>query len=121
VSRSRTVDRRWKAVRNDFRRRGLSQAEFSRRRQVSLHSFQRHLYQPRPSHPTPSDDRSSAGASHPFLPVTILPEPIPPITTSPAHLELVLPKGRRIAVTPGFDPQTLRRHIAVVEGRPCSH
>ena len=37
-----------------------------------------------------------------------------------AHLELILPNGRRIAVAPGFDPQTLRRLIATVEGDPCS-
>jgi hypothetical protein len=35
------------------------------------------------------------------------------------HLELILSNGRRIAVAPGFDIQTLRRLIAVVEERPC--
>jgi hypothetical protein len=33
---------------------------------------------------------------------------------------LLLDNGRRIAVAPGFDPQTLRQLIAVVEERPCS-
>jgi hypothetical protein len=120
VPRSRTVDLRWNALLNDFRRSGLTQAEFCRRRQVSLHSFRKHLYQPRPSQPAPSDDRSAASAGHHFLPVTILPDPIPLITASGPHLELILSKGRRIAVTPGFDPRTLRRLIAVVEDRPCS-
>jgi hypothetical protein len=120
VSRSRTVDLRWNALIQDFRRSGLTQAEFCRRRQISLHSFRKHLYQPRPAQSDPSDDRSPAGADHPFLPVTILPDPIPSITASRPHLELILSQGRRIAVAPGFDPQTLRRLIAVVEGRPCS-
>jgi hypothetical protein len=120
VPRSRTIDLRWKALLNDFRRSGLTQAEFCRRRQISLPSFRKHLYQPRPSQPAPSDDRSSAGADPHFLPVTILPDPIPSITASPSHLELVLSNGRRIAVAPGFDPQTLRRLLAVVEGHPCS-
>jgi transposase len=120
VSRSRTVDLRWNALLNDFRRSGLTQAEFCRRRQVSLHSFRKHLYQPRLSKPAPGDDRSAARADHHFLPVTILPDPIPSITASQSHLELVLSNGRRIAVAPGFDPQTLRRLIAVVEERPCS-
>jgi hypothetical protein len=120
VPRSHTIDLRWNALLNDFRRSGLTQAEFCRRRQISLHSFRKHLYPPRPAQPAPTDDRSSARDDHPFLPVTILPDPIPPTTASPSHLELVLSQGRRIAVAPGFDPQTLRRLIAVVEGLPCS-
>jgi hypothetical protein len=120
MPRSCTVDLRWNALLNDFRRSGLTQAEFCRRRQISLHSFRKHLYQPLPSKPAPSDDRSSAGAEHHFLPVTILPDPIPPITASQSHLELILSNGRRIAVAPGFDPRTLRNLIAVVEERPCS-
>jgi hypothetical protein len=120
VPRSRTVDLRWNALLNDFRRSGLTQAEFCRRRQISLHSFRKHLYQPRPSQPAPGDDRSSAGADHQFLPVTILPDPTPASTASPSHLELILANGRRIAVAPGFDARTLRHLIAVVEGRPCS-
>ena len=118
MSRSRTIDLRWNALLNDFRRSGLTQAEFCRRRQISLHSFRKHLYQPRPSTPAPSDDRSSAGADHHFLPVTILADPILDTASQP-HLELILSNGRRIAVAPGFDPQTLRRLIAVVEERPC--
>ena len=120
MSRRRTIDLRWNALLNDFRRSGLTQAEFCRRRQVSLHSFRKHLYQPRPSKPAPSDDRSSASVDHHFLPVTILAEPILSITASQPHLELILANGRRIAVAPGFDDQTLRRLIAVVEERPCS-
>ncbi len=120
MPRSRTIDLRWKALLNDFRRSGLTQAEFCRRRQISLHSFRKHLYQPQPPQTASSDDRPAAPADQPVLPVTILPEPTPSITGPPAHLELILPNGRRIAVAPGFDPQTLRRLIATVEGTPCS-
>jgi hypothetical protein len=120
MPRSRTIDLRWNALLNDFRRSGLTQAEFCRLRQVSLHSFRKHLYAPRPAQPAPSDDRPSARLTPPFLPVTIRPEPIPSVTASLSHLELILPQGCRIAVAPGFDPDTLRRLIAVVEDRPCS-
>ena len=119
MSRSRTIDLRWNALLHDFRRSGLTQAEFCRRRQISLHSLRKHLYQPIPSQPASSDDRSSASADHHFLPVTILADPIPSTNASQPHLELILSNGRRIAVAPGFDPQTLRRLIAFVEGRPC--
>ena len=120
MPRCRTVDLRWKALLNDFRRSGLTQAEFCRRRQISLHSFRKHLYQPRPSQDASSDGRPVADDHHHFLPVTILPDPTPSSTEPTSHLELILPNGRRIAVAPGFDTQTLRRLIAVVEGPPCS-
>jgi hypothetical protein len=97
----------------------VTQAEFRRRRQISLHSFRKHHYQPLPSDSVPSDGRSSARAAHHLLPVTILAGPILSITASQPHLELNLSNGRRIAVAPGFAPQTLRRLIAVVEERPC--
>jgi hypothetical protein len=116
---SRTVDLRWNAILNDFRRSGLTQAQFCRRRDISLASFRYHFYKPNSSKPTPSDDRTSAGAHNHFLPVTILADPAPSTAASQPHLELVLANGRRIAVTPGFDDQTLRRLIAVVEERPC--
>ena len=120
MPRNRTIDLRWKALLADFRRSGLTQAEFCRRRQISLHTFRKHLYQPRPSKPAPGNDRSPASADHHFLPVTILPDPIPSITASQSHLELILSNGCRIAIAPGFDSQTLRRLISIVEGRPCS-
>ena len=119
MPRSRTVDLRWNAFVNDFRRSGLTQAEFCRRRQISLHSFRKQLYQPLPSNPTPSDDRSPASAGHHFLPVTILADPFPPIAASQSHLELILSNGRRIAVALAFDLRTLRRFITVLEERPC--
>jgi hypothetical protein len=97
----------------------VTHAEFRRRRQIALHSFRKHLDQPLPSDSVPSDGRSSASADHHFLPVTILLDPIRSITASQPHLELILSNGRRITVAPGFDPQTLRRLIAVVAERPC--
>lgn len=120
MPRGHTLDLRWNALLNDYRRSGLTQAEFCCRRGISLHSFGKRLYQSRTPKPAAGDHRSAAGAAPQFLPVTILPDPTPVIAASPQALELILPNGRRIAVTPGFDPQTLRRLIAVVEDRPCS-
>ena len=69
--------------------------------------------------PTPANPRPADAAAH-FVPVTILPDPIPATAPVPRPLELILTCGRRIAVAPGFDPQTLRQLIATVEERPCS-
>ena len=74
---SRTVELRWNAILNDFRRSGLTQAKFCRRRDISLASFRYQFYKRRSSKPCPSDNLASAGTHNRFLPVTILPDPTP--------------------------------------------
>jgi hypothetical protein len=114
------LDLRWNALLSEFRRSGLTHAEFCERRGISIHSFRKHLYQVPAPKPTLANPPSSDVAAAHFLPVTILPDPIPATAASRQPIELVLGNGRRIAVAPGFDPQTLRQLIAVVEERPCS-
>lgn len=120
MPRSQVVDLRWNAILNDFRRSGLTQAEFCRRRDISLHSFRKRLYSPRRSQADSLNAHPAATASPHFLPVTILPSPIAPAPAPPSHLELLLTDGRRIAVAPGFDADTLRRLLTVLEQTPCS-
>ena len=119
MPRGHILDLRWNVLLNDFRRSGLTQAEFCQRRGISIHSFRKRLYQAPTPKPTPANHLSSNAAAH-FLPVTILTDPIPATAASRQPIELLLDNGRRIAVAPGFDPQTLRQLIAVVEERPCS-
>src|SRR5262249_38695358 len=97
VPRTRTIDLCWNALLNDFRRCGLTQAEFCRRRQISLHSFRKHLYQPRPSTPppTPNDDRSAPTPDRHFLPLPILPTPLPPPPPRSQPLDHGLPPPPR--------------------------
>jgi hypothetical protein len=120
MPRGRILDLRWNALLTDFRRSGLTQAEFCARRGISIHSFRKRLYRVPTPKSTPANHLSSDGTTSGFLPVTILPDPIPAAAASRQPLELCLNNGRRIAVAPGFDPQTLRQLIAVVEERPCS-
>jgi hypothetical protein len=119
MPRGHTLDLRWNALLREFRRSGLTQAAFCERRGISIHSFRKHLYRVPAPKPTPANHPSSDAAAH-FLPVTILPDPIPAAVATRQSLELLLDNGRRIAVAPGFDPQTLRQLITVVEERPCS-
>ena len=119
MPRGRILDLRWNALLNDFRRSGLTHAEFCERRGISIHSFRKHLYRVPAPKPNPANHPSSDAAAH-FFPVTVLPDPIPATAASRQPIELLLGNGRRIAVAPGFDPQTLRQLIAVVEERPCS-
>jgi transposase len=52
-----------------------------------------------------------------FVPVDVVPEPEP---ARAPDFELVLAGGRRLRVTPGFDPATLRQLLAVLEeAAPC--
>ena len=123
MPRGHILDLRWNALLGEFRRSGLTQAEFCQRRGISLHSFRKHLYRVPASKPSLASSPSSDATGH-FLPVTVLSDPIPATVISAAasrqSLELLLGNGRRIAVAPGFDPQTLRQLIAVVEEPPCS-
>src|SRR3954470_14302999 len=113
-------DLRWNALLNDFRKSGLTHAGFCERRGISIHSFRKRLYRVPTPKPTPGNHLSADGTTSGFLPVTILPDPISATAAARQPIELLPGNGRRIAVAPGFDPQTLRRLIAVVEERPCS-
>ena len=120
MPRGHILDLRWNALLNDFRRSGLTQAEFCQRRGISIHSFRKRLYRVPAPKPTPVNPPPSNGTIPHFVPVTILSDPIPATAAFRQPLELLLNNGRRIAVAPGFDPQTLRQLVAVVEERPCS-
>ena len=60
--------------------------------------------------PTRSASPTQAAARPAFVPVTILPATPP--------LEVVLGQGALSAVTPGFDPATLRQLLAVLDEEP---
>jgi len=121
MPRALIVDLRWRAILNDFQRSGLTHVAFCHRRDLSIHTFRKRLYAARASKPVPTTARSSPANCAEFVPVTILPDPAPAVVANPQALELILPNGCRIAVAAGFDSQTLRRLITVIEDRPCSH
>ena len=121
-----TPDATWPAVIEDFRRSGLTQAEFCSPRGLSLHTFRRRLYdRPGPSLVRSADQAPTVADPIPpttprFLPVTLVaesPTSAPPETPADP-LVLILDARRRIAVAPGFDADTLRRLIEAIEARP---
>jgi hypothetical protein len=98
---------RWQAIIDEFRRSGLTQAEFCRQRDLSLQTFRKYLYGSGPvAKTTPVVE---------FLPVTT------PSNTPKAPrrdhdpLIVILADNRRVAVAPGFDADTLRRLIETIE------
>jgi lambda repressor-like predicted transcriptional regulator len=118
-------DEHWADLVTQWRESGLSQKEFCRRRGISDRALNNWLYK------SPyrerlarilaarSQDKLDAEAPR-FLPVTVLDAtPDTNSRASCATIEIVLPGGPRIAVTPGFDAETPRRVVAVLEARPC--
>lgn len=54
-----------------------------------------------------------------FLPVRVADARTRARTPGRAGLAIVIGSGRRVVVKPGFDAETLRRVVAVLEDRPC--
>jgi hypothetical protein len=111
-----STDLRWLALIRDFRRSGLTHAEFCREREISLHTFRKRLYGQKALAPALDRKRDEVPlAPTRFLPVALEPAgelpPVPPADP----LAVILPGGRRIVVGKGFDPETLRRLIEAIE------
>ena len=114
-SRSST-DIRWRGLFNDFQRSGLSQTEFCRLREISLHTFRKRLYGQKALAPGMERKGEAAPADPPrFLPVAV--DPISDLSPVPRAdpLAIILPCGWRIVVGEGFDSRTLRRLIDTIE------
>jgi hypothetical protein len=100
---------------------GLTQAEFCARRNISLPTFRYHLYKPSRHFGSPRSVAGTNSTDTPlFLPVVCSPAPQPGLVPLPASpIEVILADGLRVAVAPGFDPQTLRRVVDALRQPPC--
>jgi hypothetical protein len=129
---SRELD--WPTIFVDFRRSGLTQAQFCELRRIPLLSFRYWLYRLRPGLPPqrPRSSRrgdvaspvaSSVQNSVPaFLPVHVRPRPLMPtiddrVPQPPTPLELILSERCHLRVPTGFDPDTLHQVLDVLEER----
>ncbi len=118
-------DEHWADVVSQWRASGLSQKEFCRRRDISDRGLNNWLYKSpyreRVARILAARSQDNLDAQTPrFLPVTVLSAtPDADSRASCATIEVVLKSGSRIAVTPGFDAETLRRVVAVLEARTC--
>ena len=66
MPRGHILDLRWNALLNEFRRSGLTHAEFCQRRGISIHSFRKRLY--RVTTPKPSPASTSRPVNRLFSP-----------------------------------------------------
>src|SRR3954451_832846 len=92
MPRGHILDLRWNALLSEFRRSGLTQAEFCQRRGISIYSFRKRLYGACPSKPASAAQCPPAERPSPFLPVTILPD-LTSVRAATHALELVVSNG----------------------------
>jgi hypothetical protein len=125
----------WAVLIDEWKESGLNLAEFCRLRGLSRGTMQGWVYKPalkraieaarrqaRGKGAEASDEATPAdpAPSPAFLPVrfaevsTRTPQP-----ENRAAIEIVLGGGRRVAIGPGFDDETLRRVVAALEAGPC--
>ena len=118
-------DEQWADVVSQWRASGLSQKEFCRRRDISDRALNNWLYKSpyreRVARILAARSQGKPDAETPrFLPVAVLGATRKTDSHDAcATIEVVLKSGSRIAVTPGFDAETLRRVVAVLEARTC--
>ena len=120
-------DEHWAYLIMEWRASGLSQKEFCRQRVISDRALNNWLYKSpyreRVARILASRSHETPNAETPrFLPVAVLTEDraadTPKASAAPA-IEVLLRSGFRIAVTAGFDAETLRRVVEALEVRPC--
>ena len=124
----------WAALIDEWRRGGLSLPAFCRLRGLSRGTMQNWVYKPslkraveearRQARSTPADPCHADRPPIPepslaFLPVHVAEVSPAPPPTRHTGVEVVLGSGYRVALEAGFDSETLRRVVAVLEGRPC--
>lgn len=101
-------EQRWRQCIRDWQRSGLSIRVFCVRRglnQASFYGWRRELRRRDSEKPL-------------FVPIHLQADE--PSTPVPHALEVLLARGRRLRVAPGFDAATLRQLLAVLEeGSPC--
>jgi transcriptional regulator with XRE-family HTH domain len=118
-------DEDWADVVSQWRASGLSQKDFCQRLGISDRALNNWLYKSpyreRIARILAARSQAKLDAETPrFLPVAVLSATPETSSQAPcATIEVVLKSGSRIAVTPGFDAETLRRVVAVLEARTC--
>ena len=96
---------------NQYRRSGLSLLAFAQRHQLCYSTLIR--WRKRFGQPAQSQRALKVAPSPQFIPVHLEPEPAPG-----APYVLGLSGGRSLKIPPGFETESLRRLLTVLEGAP---
>jgi hypothetical protein len=124
----------WAALIDQWRQSGLSLPAFCQRHGISRGTMQNWVYKPtlqraveearrqaqtRAAGPGQADGPPPSDPSPAFLPVRIAESTAGHVGADRSGVEIVLGAARRVVVAAGFDAETLRRVVAVLEGRTC--
>ncbi len=118
----------WAGLIDQWRQSGLSLPEFCRQHGLSRGSMQNWVYKPELKRAVEEARREARGhgdkppVSEPvsaFLPVRVAAAAALREASDGSGVEVVIGVGRRVVVEAGFDAETLRRVVAVLEGRTC--
>jgi hypothetical protein len=114
---------------DEWRESGLSLPTFCSRRGIKRTTMSGWIYKPAhriaiekarhqaATDTTPRDGPAPPAAAPTFIPIEVTPDATPPRRPGSSGVEIVLSSGQRVRVAPGFDGDTLRRALAVLEGR----
>jgi hypothetical protein len=113
------------ALIDQWRKSGLSLPAFCTRRGVNAKTMSGWIH--KPAYRAAIDRARGKAAAAPvpdqarpaFLPVKVAGARARQRTPGRAGVAVVIGPGRRVVVGPGFDAETLRRVVAVLEDRPC--
>jgi hypothetical protein len=128
MARVRRLAAEWAALIDEWHKSGLSLPAFCQRRGLNSGTMQGWVY--KRTHKgaierarSIEDSTRACGEDLPaataFLPVRIVGAELEYERTGRSGVEIVLGVGRRVVIGAGFDSETLRRVIAVLEDRPC--
>jgi hypothetical protein len=118
----------WAALIDQWRQSGLSLPAFCQRHGLSRGSMQNWVYKPELKRAVEDARRQvqghaveppAAAAVSAFLPVRVVQAVAGNEVADRSGVEIVIGPTRRVVIKPGFDSETLRRVVAVLEGRPC--
>jgi hypothetical protein len=124
----------WAELIDEWRRSRLSLPEFCQRNGLSRGTMQNWVYKPalkraveearreaqgQAMDPGHGDEPPASAPAPAFLPVRVIDAEPGHEATGRSGVEIVLGAGRRVVIGAGFDSETLRRVVAVLEGRTC--
>jgi hypothetical protein len=124
MARVRRQAAEWAALIDQWHNSGLSLRAFCQRRGLNCGTMQGWVYKRTHKGAIERAQRGGGIAVDPpaaaaFLPVRVIDAAVGYEGTGRSGVEIVLGVGRRVVIGAGFDSETLRRVVAVLEGRPC--
>lgn len=124
MARVRRPAAEWAALIDQWHKSGLSLPAFCQRHGLNTGTMQGWVY--KRTHKGAIERARRVGdtaqdlpASAAFLPVRVIGADREHEPTGCSGVEIVLGAGRRLVIGAGFDSETLRRVVAVLEDRPC--